>query len=200
MKVELFYLRGCPHAEPARELLQRCLLRSGVRVEIEEHEGDYASPSIVIDGVDVMGAPGVGGACCRLDLPDEERVLIALRADAGGGTQKRDRRLAVGSSLGAVGAAAAALLSTLCCAGPVVAAVLGSGGVLAAVWLRPYRVYLLGIATAALAFGFWRTYRLRCAPQRDPSCARPTSRAARAILWVATGLTFVAIVGPHIWP
>jgi hypothetical protein len=80
VKIELFHIAGCPHVEQARRLLQSCLDDLGLRnVRFEDREGDFPSPSIVVDGTDVMGGPAVGTASCRLDLPTRERVIAALR-------------------------------------------------------------------------------------------------------------------------
>jgi hypothetical protein len=80
MKVELLYLPSCPHVDEARRLLLDCLDNLGLSsVHFEEKEGDFPSPSIVVDGVDVMGAPADATASCRLDLPTRERVVRALR-------------------------------------------------------------------------------------------------------------------------
>ncbi|SCL31994.1 Alkylmercury lyase [Micromonospora rhizosphaerae] len=48
--------------------------------------GDYPSPSILVNGVDVMGGSGDGSAACRLDLPTEERIRAALRQAMGAET------------------------------------------------------------------------------------------------------------------
>jgi len=48
-------------------------------VVVVDKEGDFSSPSIIVNGVDVMGAPAMGGASCRLDQPTRQRVLGALR-------------------------------------------------------------------------------------------------------------------------
>jgi len=77
--VQLFYLPGCPHAEPARVLLRSCLARLGLEVSIEEKVGDYPSPTIMIHGVDVMGSSGFSGQACRIDVPTEEKVMAALQ-------------------------------------------------------------------------------------------------------------------------
>lgn len=81
MIVELLYFNGCPHAGASRELLHRCLQRVGVALIVAEIEGDFASPSVRIDGVDVMGEATTDGRACRLDRPTEERVLAALGAE-----------------------------------------------------------------------------------------------------------------------
>ena len=84
MRVELHYFQGCPHADAARTLLERCIQQLGVRVPILELEGDYPSPSILVDGRDVMGEPPMTERCCRLDVPTERAVLAALRAASTG--------------------------------------------------------------------------------------------------------------------
>ena len=80
MNVELLHLPGCPHVEQARRLLADCLDDMGLgEIVVEEREGDFPSPSIIVDRTDVMGAATVTSASCRLDLPTRERVLAALR-------------------------------------------------------------------------------------------------------------------------
>lgn len=78
MKVEVLYVAGCPHAAEAVALVERCLARLGLRAELESREADVPSPSVLVNGVDVMGSPASEAALCRLDLPTEERVLDAL--------------------------------------------------------------------------------------------------------------------------
>jgi len=51
-------------------------------IPIEEQKGAYPSPTILVDGMDVMGRPEAVGASCRLDMPTRERVLAALQAAA----------------------------------------------------------------------------------------------------------------------
>ena len=81
MKVELLYVHGCPHVSAARHVLQSSLKEVGLEVAVEEHEGAYPSPTILVDGKDVMGAPASAAPVCRLDTPTRERVLAALRRE-----------------------------------------------------------------------------------------------------------------------
>jgi hypothetical protein len=78
MIVELLHVTGCPNVEAARDTLRACLEELGLDVPIAEREGDYASPSILINGADAMGREDVSGAACRLDLPTRARILAAL--------------------------------------------------------------------------------------------------------------------------
>jgi hypothetical protein len=78
MKVELLSVPGCPNVGRVRELLRTCLNRHGINVEVVEQVGDFPSPTVLVDGIDVTGAPVGTGARCRLDLPTEEQLLAAL--------------------------------------------------------------------------------------------------------------------------
>lgn len=81
MDVELLLAPRCPNAAAARMTLTECLRRLNLDVPVRERVGDHPSPTILVDGVDVMTAqPGVpSGQACRLDVPTPERILAALR-------------------------------------------------------------------------------------------------------------------------
>lgn len=83
MKIELLHFTGCPNVDRARSALARAMETLGGSFEVEERDGDFPSPTILVDGVDVMGAPLVTGRACRLDVPTEDRVLAALRRALG---------------------------------------------------------------------------------------------------------------------
>jgi hypothetical protein len=79
MKIELLHVPGCPHVDAARALLTECLTELRLEVSVEDKEGAYPSPTILVDGVDVMDAPASRAAACRLDVPTKSRLLVALR-------------------------------------------------------------------------------------------------------------------------
>ena len=78
VRVELLYVPGCPHSGAARAMLKDCLIELKVDAAIEEKEGAYPSPTILVNGEDVMGAPASQAAACRLDVPTRQRLLAAL--------------------------------------------------------------------------------------------------------------------------
>lgn len=80
MIVELRAVSGCPNLETTRRLLHACLAEAGVTVQIVELIGDYPSPSIVIDGIDVTGADPEGPVACVLRPPTAVQIRAALRA------------------------------------------------------------------------------------------------------------------------
>ncbi|WP_425784738.1 hypothetical protein [Micromonospora sp. DT227] len=86
MAVELRSVPDCPNLAPARRELRAALADLGLpRTVVVEVVGDYPSPSILVNGVDVMGGSGDGSAVCRLDLPTGERIRAALRQAIGTG-------------------------------------------------------------------------------------------------------------------
>jgi hypothetical protein len=84
MLIELLLLPHCAFAEDARALLVRCLADAGLTTPVVERVGDYPSPTVLIDGVDVMtGAVTLPAVqACRLDRPTAQRVLAALQGRA----------------------------------------------------------------------------------------------------------------------
>jgi hypothetical protein len=84
MRIELFTSPGCPNADAARTLLNDCLAKLGIHALIVDRVGRYPSPTVLVDGIDVMRqeASSPIGDACRLDLPTPQRVLDALRANS----------------------------------------------------------------------------------------------------------------------
>jgi hypothetical protein len=84
MKVELLVAPDCPNADAARALLTACLRRLGSDIRVRERVGEFRSPTILVDGIDVMTGRDSGPpmSACRLDVPTEHRVLAALRQPA----------------------------------------------------------------------------------------------------------------------
>ncbi|MDT5183283.1 MAG: hypothetical protein QOJ20_1230 [Mycobacterium sp.] len=80
VRIELLTAPGCPHAAAARATITECVSALGIDATIIDRVGRYPSPTVLVDGVDVM-RPGSGvrsGDACRLDLPTPQRVLDAL--------------------------------------------------------------------------------------------------------------------------
>lgn len=84
MRVELLSAPGCPNVAAAKTTVSDCLTALGMDVPIIERVGSYPSPTVLIDGVDVMrsGDATPDGDACRLDLPTAQRILQALRKES----------------------------------------------------------------------------------------------------------------------
>lgn len=97
-----------------------------------------------------------------------------------------------------VASVVAALAASMCCIGPVVAALFGAGAIGAAgLWLEPYRAWLLGLTMLLLAAAFVQTYRREPAACADPACAPSSRRTARIVLWVAVVLVGLLVLFPY---
>ena len=80
-RVQILHVEGCPLVDGLRETVQRGLAHVGCGAWIEELEGDYPSPTLLIDGIDIVtGRPADPHPACRLDVPTTEQVVAALRA------------------------------------------------------------------------------------------------------------------------
>lgn len=81
VRVEVLHHEGCPLFAPALELVRDCVRELGIDAIVSERVARYPSPTVLVDGRDVMGAPGDGTPvdACRLDVPTRERVADALR-------------------------------------------------------------------------------------------------------------------------
>lgn len=95
-KVELVYDVDCPNVPAARDCLTRAFAAAGLPAEWSEyvaseapsHARGLGSPTILVDEVDVSGAPS-SGPCCRVyptadgslrGVPDVELVTAAITA------------------------------------------------------------------------------------------------------------------------
>jgi hypothetical protein len=83
VRIELLSSPGCPHAAAAKQTVTDCLATLGIDAPIIERVGRYASPTVLVDGVDVMRPDDglLSGDACRLDLPTPQRILDALHED-----------------------------------------------------------------------------------------------------------------------
>jgi hypothetical protein len=76
--VQLHAVPDCPNLPATRELLRACLTELGLPVTVTELIGDYPSPSVLVDGVDVTGAATDAPAACVLAPPSADQIRTAL--------------------------------------------------------------------------------------------------------------------------
>lgn len=97
-----------------------------------------------------------------------------------------------------VAAVGAAFASALCCAGPLIAVLLGVSGAGIAATFTPLRPWFLVGTALFLVIGhvaLRRQEARECEP--DAACADPRVRRRRkAVLWIATGLAVVFATYP----
>jgi hypothetical protein len=77
--VELWHVPDCPLIDRVRTALRECLRHTGIDVPVQERQGPFPSPTLVINGIDVAtGIAPADGLCCRLDLPTHDQIHTAL--------------------------------------------------------------------------------------------------------------------------
>lgn len=76
--VQILHVPDCPLLRSARRVVDRAAASLGVHVRIDEVEGAFPSPSVMVDGEDVTATSITGGAQCRLDLPTDHQIRTAL--------------------------------------------------------------------------------------------------------------------------
>ena len=82
--ITILHVSECPNVKVLRLLVQRALKTLGLHISVEEIEGPYPSPTLLVNGIDVIPRPNGIDAACRLDLPTEAQLLDALTTRADG--------------------------------------------------------------------------------------------------------------------
>ena len=83
IRIQILHVPDCPLVEHVRSEVQLALATVGAHGVIEELEGQYPSPTLLIDGFDVTGGHAGADPSCRLDLPTQDQILTALRVALG---------------------------------------------------------------------------------------------------------------------
>jgi len=80
-RIELRWVPHCPNVDRVRQALYDVMAELEIGIDVvEERVGDYASPTVVVDGLDVITRKlPRPGAACRLDLPTRAQLIDALR-------------------------------------------------------------------------------------------------------------------------
>jgi hypothetical protein len=77
--VRLLHAPGCPLVGRVRAIVREALRGLSEPVDFEESVGDHPSPTVLVDGVDVVtGRAPAEHPGCRLELPTTEQIRAAL--------------------------------------------------------------------------------------------------------------------------
>ena len=80
LRMSILHVPDCPLIGPVRETLEVALESVGAKAVIEEIQGEYPSPTLLIDGVEVAGYPLGSDPACRINLPTIEEIATAVSA------------------------------------------------------------------------------------------------------------------------
>ena len=78
LRISILHVPDCPLIGPVRETLEAALESVGATAVIEEIEGEYPSPTLLIDGVEVAGYPLGSDPACRIHLPTMQEIATAV--------------------------------------------------------------------------------------------------------------------------
>jgi len=94
MHVELLQHPGCRAAQATHQLLRECLITLAIPDPVLVRVGNYPSPTVLINGTDVMrpAAEPSAASACRLDIPTREHVLAGLRTHLAAGSVDAETR------------------------------------------------------------------------------------------------------------
>ena len=78
-RIQILQVPGCPFVDRLIDEVERCLTEAAVAEPVEIIVGDYPSPTLVVDGLDVAtGRPVAGEPRCRMDLPSPQQIRVAI--------------------------------------------------------------------------------------------------------------------------
>ena len=78
-RVQLLSVPDCPLVVWVRAGVRLALAQCGIVAAVEECVGAYPSPTVLVDGRDVItGEPPTLQACCRFDLPTVQQIIAVL--------------------------------------------------------------------------------------------------------------------------
>ena len=78
VRIEVLHVPGCSRLDGVRALIDRAITATGIDGAIDEVVGDFPSPTVLVNGIDVSGRDAGSGAACRLDLPTDAQLGDAL--------------------------------------------------------------------------------------------------------------------------
>jgi hypothetical protein len=80
VRISILHRPDCPLVAGMRAEVEAALERIRTTAVIEDIEGAYPSPTVLIDGVEVDGYPLGSDPACRIDLPTQEQISSAILA------------------------------------------------------------------------------------------------------------------------
>jgi hypothetical protein len=80
LRVSILHVPDCALIDRVREEVEVALERVGATAIMEETEGEYRSPTLLIDGVELDGYRLESEPACRIKLPNSDEVTAAILA------------------------------------------------------------------------------------------------------------------------
>ncbi|MGH8994557.1 MAG: hypothetical protein ACRDYB_00710 [Acidimicrobiales bacterium] len=80
LRISILHVSDCPSIGHVRTILKAALESVGATAVVEEIEGGYSSPTLLVNGVEVDGYPLGSDPACRIHLPTHEEIATAILA------------------------------------------------------------------------------------------------------------------------
>ena len=85
LRISILHVPDCPLVDKLRATVESALADTGSIGLIEEVEGPYLSPTLLVNGVALAGYPLRTHAACRIDLPTQQEIMSAILGARGRG-------------------------------------------------------------------------------------------------------------------
>lgn len=80
-RIQVLQVPDCPLVDRLIDDLESCLTETHISDPVEVLVGDYPSPTLLLEGIDVAtGQPVSGQPRCRMDPPSRSQILAAVAA------------------------------------------------------------------------------------------------------------------------
>lgn len=79
-RITILHVANCPLVDRLRSDVEAVLQAVESTAYVEQVEGRWASPTLMVDGVALEGFPPGSEAACRINLPTHEQIASALFA------------------------------------------------------------------------------------------------------------------------
>lgn len=83
LRISILHVPDCPLVGKLRARVESALADTASSGLIEEIEGPYLSPTVLINGVALAGFPLRSHAACRIDLPTQQEIASAILGSSG---------------------------------------------------------------------------------------------------------------------
>jgi len=170
MKIELVFETTCPNAQAVREMLQSIGAELGLQlnvtetnkdnVDAPEHVKRLSSPTILVDGQDVVQDGSEGGNACRIYRTSDNRMTGIPPREAVLDAVKKSQRKQKWGLLSFVPLVATALLPVVSCPAcwPLYGSVLAGLGLTFVdytPYIMPFMIAFTAVAVGGIAY-YWR--------------------------------------------
>ena len=91
LRISILHVPDCPQVPRLAAEVQAALRHLGTTAVVEEIEGPYRSPTLLVNGIEIDGYPAGSDPACRIDIPTRKEIAAAMVAVRAVRTRPGDR-------------------------------------------------------------------------------------------------------------